>query len=205
MSLLQAAEPRLVLASASVARQALLAASGLTFSTQPAHIDEDEIKRSGKADGVSSLEVALLLAELKAERVTRRERDALVIGADQLLVCGDRWFDKPVDAADMRAHLQALRGKTHTLVTAMVLMRDGQRIWHHVSQPCLTMRSFSDQFIDEYIALDGTTALSSVGGYRLEGPGIHLFERIDGDHSAILGLPLLPLFGFLRQHGVLLD
>ncbi len=201
----QAVEPRLVLASASVARKALLAASGLTFSAQPAHIDEDEIKCSGKADGATPLEIALLLAELKAERVARRERDALVIGADQLLVCEDRWFDKPIDAADIRAHLQALRGKSHTLVTAMVVTRDGRRIWHHVSQPRMTMRNFSDRFIDAYIAVDGTTALSSVGGYRLEGPGIHLFERIDGDHSAILGLPLLPLLGFLRQHGVLLD
>jgi len=205
VTVLQSPEPLLILASASTARRAVLTAAGLAFETQPAHIDEAAVKQGALAEGVSADETALLLAELKAERVARRAPGALVIGADQILVCGDRRFDKPANLDDARTHLLALRGQAHKLVTAIVCLRDGARIWHHVARPRLVMRGFSDRFLDAYLAAEGDALLSSVGAYRLEGLGVHLFDRIEGEHAAILGLPLLPLLGFLRQHGVVMD
>ena len=153
---------------------------------------------------ISRDEAALILAYAKAEFVARSAPDALVIGADQLLVCDEAWFDKPPDIAAARTHLQRLRGRRHELVTALVCHRGGQRIWQHVAKPRLTMRDFSDAFLESYLAAEGEALLSSVGAYRLEGHGAQLFDAIEGDQPAILGLPLLPLLGFLRQHGVLL-
>jgi septum formation protein len=196
--------PALILASASVARAVVLRAAGIAFTVQVASVDESAIKDAARAEQADPDETALLLAEMKAQRVARREPEALVIGADQLLVCEGRWFDKPRDVAEARAHLQALRNRPHVLVTALVCERGGQRIFHHVARPRLVMRDFSDAFLDAYLAAEGDALLSSVGGYRLEGLGIHLFDRIEGEHAAILGLPLLPLLRFLRQHGVLL-
>ena len=146
----------------------------------------------------------MLLAEAKAARIARRHPGALVIGADQMLVCEGRWFDKPPDMATARAQLLALRGRPHELMTAMVCWRGGQRIWQHLARPRLVMREFSEAFLDAYLAAEGEAVLGSVGAYRLEGPGIQLFASVEGEHSAILGLPLLPLLGFLRQHGVLI-
>ena len=192
----------LVLASQSPARAALLSAAGLVFDTRPARIDEAAIKQAGQAEGATVDEVALALAGLKAARV--RVPGAMVIGADQILECEGRWFDKPATPASVREHLLALRGRTHTLVTAIVCMREGQEVWHHVAQPRLTMRPFSDAFLEAYLALEVERVTESVGAYRIEGPGIQLFERIEGEFSAIQGLPLSPLLGFLRQAGVLL-
>lgn len=194
---------RLVLASGSATRAALLRAAGLDFTAQPAPVDEASLKEAARAEGIPPADAAILLAEAKAMRVARREPEALVIGADQLLVCEGAWFDKPEGLAGARAQLQALRGRTHTLFTAMVLWRHGQRVWQHVATPRLTMRDFSDSFLDRYLALEGEAVTHSVGAYRLEGPGIQLFREVEGEHSAILGLPLLPLLGFLRQHGAL--
>ncbi|MFC4168716.1 Maf family protein [Teichococcus aestuarii] len=194
---------RLVLASGSATRAALLRAAGLDFTAQPAPVDEASLKEAARAEGIPPADAAILLAEAKAIRVARREPEALVIGADQLLVCEGAWFDKPEGLAGARAQLQALRGRTHTLFTAMVLWRHGQRVWQHVATPRLTMRDFSDSFLDRYLALEGEAVTHSVGAYRLEGPGIQLFREVEGEHSAILGLPLLPLLGFLRQHGAL--
>jgi septum formation protein len=201
---LQNAGASIILASGSQARRGLLEAAGLVFETRVAHVDEGEIKRSARAEGVSAEETALLLAELKAHRIARLNPDALVIGADQLLVCEDRWFDKPVDVAEARLHLQALRGRTHTLVTAVLCQRGDQRLWHHVARPRLTMRHFSDAFLASYLQVEGSAVTATVGGYRLEGPGVHLFDKVEGEHAAILGLPLLPLLGFLRQNGVMM-
>ena len=198
-----AAAPRLVLASASAARLALLRGAGLAVEAQPAHIDEAEIKAAAQADGASPDEAALLLAELKAARIARREPDALVVAADQLLVCGDDWFDKPPTLDAARDQLRALRGRTHMLVTAVLCQRGEARIWHHVARPSLAMRDFSDGFLDAYLAAEGDALTASVGAYRLEGMGVQLFERIEGDYFSILGLPLLPLLGFLRQHRAL--
>ncbi len=189
----------LILASQSAARAAVMRAAGLVFEQRPARIDEAAIKESLRDAGPD--ECALTLAGLKAARI--RVPDALVIGADQLLVCDGEWFDKPADRADARAQLQRLRGRAHQLVTAVVCHRGGQEIWRHVARPSLRMRRFSDEFLDEYLAAEGDAVLSSVGAYRLEAMGIQLFDAIEGEYAAILGVPLLALLGFLRQHGVL--
>jgi septum formation protein len=202
--MIQRPEPRLVLASASAARRAVLEAAGLQFTAQAAAVDEAAIKESARAEGLPPGDVAMLLAEAKAERIARRDREALVIGCDQLLVCQDRWFDKPPDMAAARAQLLALRDRPHELVTAVVCHRHGERAWSHLARPRLTMRAFSEAFLDAYLAAEGEQVLTSVGAYRLEGLGPHLFREVRGEHGAILGLPLLPLLGFLRDHGVLL-
>ncbi len=204
----QAATPALVLASASVTRRDVLQRAGLAFEAVAAAVDEAAIKEAAQAEGIPAAEAALLLAEAKAMRVARRHPEALVIGCDQLLVCpGEdgrpRWFDKPADLAAARAQLLALRGRRHELVTAAIAWRGGQRVWQDVTTPRLTMRAFSDGFLDAYLAAEGEAVLASVGAYRLEGLGVQLMARIEGEHSAILGLPLLPLLDFLRGHGVL--
>lgn len=201
--MMQAAQPSLILASGSTARQALMAAAGLLFETQVALVDEAEAKRAARAEGLDADEAALMLAELKARRVARSNPDALVIGCDQLLVCDGVWFDKPTDRDSARAQLQALRGRTHTLESAVLCQRGMQRVWHHIAHPRLTMRKFSDAFLENYLDAEGTAVTTSVGGYRLEGLGQHLFDRIEGEHAAILGLPMLALLGFLRQHAIL--
>jgi septum formation protein len=188
-----------ILASQSAARAALLRAAGLVFEQRPARIDEAAVKESLRESGPD--ECALTLAGLKAARI--RSDDDLVIGADQVLVCGDDWFDKPADLDAARAQLLRLRGRTHTLVTAVVCHRGGSEIWRHVARPTLRMRPFSDGFLEHYLATEGEAILSSVGAYRLEGLGIQLFDTIEGDYAAILGLPMLALLGFLRQHGIL--
>ena len=194
---------RVILASQSRFRAGLLAAAGVAVETMAAHLDEAEVKQAARAEGANAEDTALLLASLKAERIARRHPDALVIGADQMLVCEDAWFDKPPDMAAARAQLLALRGRAHTLVTAVLCQRGGQRVWQHVAKPRLVMRDFSDAFLDRYLAREGEVLTTTVGAYRIEGPGLQLFDRIEGEHSEIVGLPMLPLLGFLRQHGVL--
>jgi len=202
--MLQRAEPRLILASASLSRRSVLAAAGLHFEAVPAQVDEAAVKQAARADGMSAADTALALADLKAALVAGCNPAALVIGADQILVCDGVWFDKPPDLAAARAQLNTLRGKSHTLATAVVCHLGAARVWHHLAEPGLTMRCFSDEFLDAYLAAEGEAVTSTVGAYRLEGRGVHLFERVHGDHTAILGLPLLPLLGFLRQYGTLI-
>ena len=194
----------LVLASASTARAGLLAAAGIDFRIEPAELDEGLLKQACRARGRDAAECALALAEAKACQVAARCGRAVVIGADQILVCGEVWFDKPVDLRQARTQLQALRGRTHELVAAVCAVQDGSRLWHAVSRPRLTMRNFTDVFLDDYIAAEGADVFGSVGAYRLEGKGVQLFEVIEGDHFAILGLPLLELLGFLRTKGMIL-
>ncbi len=207
MNGLQAADPPLILASASAARRAVLEGAGLRFEALPAAVDEAALKESAHAEGMSASEAAVMLAEAKARRVASRRPEALVIGCDQILVLprdgGEDWFDKPEGVAGARSHLLALRGRTHSLATAAIAWRGGARIWTHVAEPRLTMRAVSDAFLDAYLAAEGEAALASVGAYRIEGPGAQLFSRVEGEHAAILGLPLLPLLDFLRGHGVL--
>jgi septum formation protein len=173
------------------------------FAVRPAPIDEAGPRRAARKRGENADEAALVLAGLKARHVALSDPDALVIGADQILVCEGRWFDKPADAAAAAEQLRALRGRPHMLATAVVCQQGDRSLWHHVARPSLAMREFSDAFLAAYLAAEGSAVTTTVGAYRLEGRGIHLFERIEGEHSAILGLPLLELLGFLRRHGVL--
>jgi septum formation protein len=194
---------RLILASASTARAKLLRAAGVTFAIEPAAIDEDALKQEARREDGSAIECASTLASAKACAVSHRAPGALVIGADQLLTCGNEWFDKPRDLAEARTHLLTLRGRSHVLATAACIAQGGEAVWQAASEPELTMRAFSDDFLDAYLASEGESLLASVGAYRLEGPGVQLFERIGGDHFAILGLPLIELLAFLRERGAL--
>jgi nucleoside triphosphate pyrophosphatase len=193
----------IVLASGSSTRAGLLRAAGLSVTIDAAAIDEAEVKASLRAARAEPSAVAQTLAELKAQRVSRRHAGSFVIGADQILECDGVLFDKPADAAAARLQLLALRGRAHRLVSAAVLVRDGQRLWHHVDRADLKMRDFSTSFLDHYLESAGPAALSSVGAYQLEGIGAQLFAAIDGDYFTILGLPLLPLLDILREQGVL--
>ena len=195
------AAPRVVLASASQSRRMLLRNAGIEARHDVAAVDEDEVKRALRAEQASAAQVAEALAELKALRVSARAPGALVIGADQTLDCQGQPFDKPSDLAHAGGHLRALRGKSHVLNSAVCVVRDGARLWHHIGEARLTMWNFDDAFIDRYLAAVGDKALNSVGAYELEGLGAQLFSRIEGDYFTILGLPLLPLLDFLRNHG----
>jgi len=197
------AEP-IILASASTARARLLDAAGVPFSIEPAAIDEERIKRRSREAGSSAMSCAQALAVEKARDVSARHPEALVIGADQILVVGVEWFDKPKNLPEARAQLLSLRGRTHVLATAACVVRCDKQLWHATCAPEMTMRSFSEAFLDRYIAAEGGALLGSVGAYRLEGLGVQLFERMIGDHFAVLGLPLLELLDFLRSRGVLL-
>jgi nucleoside triphosphate pyrophosphatase len=197
------AAPAIVLASGSATRARLLQAAGIAFAIDVPAIDEAEVKHSLKAAGATSAAIAETLAELKAQRISRRQPGALVLGADQVLDCAGIVYDKPADLAVARQQLLTLRGRRHELISAVVVLRDGARLWHHVGRAGLTMRDFSDAFLDHYLANAGAAVLTSVGAYQLEGPGAQLFQRIEGDYFTILGLPLLPLLDFLREHRVI--
>ncbi|SET38652.1 Maf family protein [Oceanicella actignis] len=197
---------RVVLASASRARARMLEAAGVPVVIEPARVDEAEIKRAMLAEGAPARDVADALAEMKAMRVGLRRADApgdLVLGADQVLVCEDRLFDKPADRAEAAAQLRALRGRTHQLLSAAVIVHQGRPVWRHVGRAQLAMRPFSDQFLDDYLDRLGDTVTETVGCYHLEGLGAQLFSRVQGDHFTVLGLPLLEILGFLRARGVL--
>ncbi|MCW5569353.1 MAG: Maf family protein [Dokdonella sp.] len=194
--------PALVLASGSAIRRTVLENAGLAFTVDVSAVDEDEVKRGMREAGASTEATAEALAELKATRVSLRHPDALVIGCDQMLDLDGIWFDKPADRDHAFAHLKAMAGKTHRLVGAIVVLRHGKRIWHHVAAARLTMRPLSDAFINDYLDAIGDAATKSVGAYQLEGLGAQLFTRIDGDYFTVLGLSLLPLLNFLRGHGI---
>jgi septum formation protein len=203
-SLLAAGAPPLVLASASPTRAQLLRAAGVPFEQRPAAVDEASLKEALRAEGVSAGDAAVALAELKAQRVASQMPDAIVLGADQILTCEERWFDKPQDRAEAYAQLGALAGRWHELATAVVAFRGGARVWHHLAVPRLWLRDCSPEFLDAYLDALGEAALTSVGAYQIEGVGAQLVARIQGDHFAVLGLPLLQLLEFLREQGVLL-
>lgn len=192
-----------ILASASASRARLLAAAGVDFAIRPAAIDEAEIKAALRAEAAPAAHVAEVLAELKALRVSRQAPGGLVIGADQVLACGDALFDKPADKAAARAQLDALRGRTHTLSTAACVARGGAVIWRDLHSARLTMRPFSDGFRDAYLDRAGPELTGSVGAYALEGLGAQLFSHVEGDFFGILGLPLIALLDCLRLNGAL--
>lgn len=193
---------RLTLASKSAARTALLTGAGVPFETAGSGVDEDEIKRALLAEGAGPKEIAEALAEAKAVAVSQG-RPGLVIGADQTLDLAGELYDKVGTLAAARERLVRLRGRPHQLHSAVVVAEDGKGIWRETVSATLTMRDFSDGFLDAYIAQEGEAALGSVGCYRLEGPGAQLFSRIQGDYFAILGLPLMGLLELLRRRGVL--
>lgn len=193
----------MILASASQIRSTMLRNAGVTVTTDPARVDEAAIKHALQAEAASPRDIADALAEAKAKRISMRYSDALVLGADQILVCEDQVFDKPTSADEARAHLMALRGKTHTLHAAAVIAEGGNPVWRYVGTAHLTMRHFTEAFLDQYLVESGDTILSSVGCYHLEGRGAQLFSKIEGDYFTILGLPLLQVLGFLRTRGEL--
>lgn len=192
----------LVLASTSLTRRRILADAGVPHEAISAGVDEAAAKAGMRAEGLRARAMADALAELKA-RAGWARRQALVLGCDQTLECDGETFDKAEDMAALRAQLLTLSGRTHKLHSAAVLVENGAATWRHVSTATLTMRRFTEAFLDDYLAAEGEALLSGVGGYRMEGRGVQLFERIDGDHFTILGLPLLPLLEALRLRGVL--
>jgi len=189
-----------ILASKSAARRAVLTGAGIGFEVQVSGVDEDVLKDQLLAQGASVSQIAEALAEQKALKVSQTV-PGLVIGSDQTLEFEGRLYDKAETLEAARERLQTLRGKTHQLHSAVVVARAGEVIWREVVSSTLTMREFTDAFLESYLASEGPEALGSVGCYRLEGPGAQLFSKIEGDYFAILGLPLMGLLDLLRAHG----
>lgn len=189
----------LILASQSPARKALLSGARVAFDTRPAHIDERRIQAEALVDGADGRAIAALLARQKALSIATLSPTAIVIGADQTLALGDELLHKPDTMEAAAAQLSYLKGKTHRLHAGVALVKGSTVLWEHVESADLTMRDFSDAERDEILAFEGEDVLSSVGGYRLEGPSVRLFEAIQGDYFTILGLPLLPLLAALRE------
>lgn len=204
-ALLQPNAPHVVLASASAIRRTLLTNAGVAVTIDPGSVDEDEVKQAMKKEGASATAVAETLAELKAMRVASRHGDAFVFGADSMLECNGIWFDKPADRDHAAAHLTALSGRTHRLISSAVCVRNRARIWHHTAIALLTMRPLSRAFIESYLDAAGPAVQRSVGAYQLEGLGAQLFSKIEGDYFTVLGLPLLPILAFLRDNQVLVE
>ncbi len=194
-----------VLASASQSRRTLLANAGVTFEALASNVDEAAIKTASAPAGEDVATTALALARAKAAHVQALRPDALVVGADQMLELDGAWFDKPVDMAAARRQLATLRGRTHVLHSALVLLGPDGELWSHVAPARLEMRPFTDAFLETYLEEIGEQALKSVGGYFLEGSGVQLFAAVDGDFFTILGLPMTPLLGALRAAGALAE
>lgn len=193
------ADQPLVLASRSDVRGKLLAAAGLWFEIRPAGLDERALET--EAGNPEPIEAARLLARAKASAVVARQPGQLVLGADQTLARGAERFSKPANRAGAVEQLRRLRGRDHELHSAIAVVRDGEVLFEYADSARLIMRNFADDFIETYLDAAGEAASASVGGYQLEGIGVHLFERVEGDYFTILGLPLLPLLEFLRQNG----
>ena len=193
----------LVLASASASRQMLLKAAGVAFEVHPADLNEPALMADLLARDTPAEEVAGALAEQKAVMVSRRMPGRLVLGGDSVLSFAGALISKCRDLTELKALLLRLRGKSHDLISAATLARDGVPLWGHVGQAHLTMREFSPEFLETYLAAEGQTVLSCVGGYRYEGPGAQLFQAVEGDYFTILGLPLLPVLAALRAQGLL--
>jgi len=194
----------LVLASGSATRLEMLRNAGVTVIVDKPDVDEGEVKARCRSTGRNAIETALELAKLKALVVSKRRSGGLVLGADQMLDVGGVWLDKPVDRVEARRHLLILRDRAHHLETAAVLVRDGELVRSWTDRATLTARAYSEAFVEWYLNTIGDAALWSVGAYQLEGLGARLFERIEGDHFTILGLPLLPILNDLVEEGVLL-
>jgi septum formation protein len=193
----------IILASGSPFRRAMLENAGIAVQAVPADLDERALEAPLHDSGASPEDVALVLAEAKAVSVSEKDHGALVLGCDQTLSMGDEIFHKPTDMEGARRHLLALSGRTHHLNSAAVLARDGEVLWRHVGVASLTMRTLDPAFIGRHLARVGAKALQSVGAYQIEGEGIQLFEKIEGDHFTIIGLPLLAVLAELRRLGAI--
>ena len=197
----------LILASGSAIRRQILEQAGLDFEVLAKPVDEAAIKTAMLAENAPPRDIADALAEAKALRVSRyldgQGRDALVIGADQVMVMDGTLFDKPVDRAEARARLLSMRGKRHDLIGGLVVAEGGRPVWRHMARTKLWVREFSEDFLDAYLDREGELVTKSVGAYRFEGPGAQLFERVEGDFFSILGLSLLPLLDYLRTRGAI--
>ncbi|MBY3443460.1 Maf-like protein [Rhizobium laguerreae] len=195
--------PKLILASSSPFRRMLMENAGLSFEAHAARIDERAVEAPLEKAGAKPDAVALVLARAKAEEVSSRFPKSLVIGSDQTMSLGDNVFHKPTNLADAARHLQVLSGVTHRLNSAVAIVSDGVVLWEHLAHAELTMRPLTMDFISRHLARVGERALSSVGAYQLEGEGIQLFEKIEGDYFTILGLPMLPLLKKMRELGAI--
>ena len=189
--------PEIILASASKSRISLLTNAGLNFRVETSNVDEDQLK--GRLKGTPVEDLVIRLANAKAEAVYQSNKKSLIIGADQILECGNILYDKPNDYSDAFEHLKHLQGKMHRLVTGVSIIYRGEVTWTFVDQVNLEMRSLSDKFINEYLEIVGPEIFSTVGSYRLEGHGAQLFNKVTGDFFTVLGLPVLPLLTFLRN------
>ena len=192
----------LILASKSAARRALLDQAGIAYDCEPAAIDEAAIRDAAQSEGASPDDIAVLLAEMKGERIAAKHNDAMIISSDQLLVCDGILYGKPKTFEQAHQQIAALSGKRHQLITAVMLFDNGRRIWHHIARPEITFHQLDDNAISDYLRHFGENAFHSPGSYFLEGPGIHLFADIFGDYYAILGLPMMALLPQLKLHGL---
>ena len=193
----------LILASGSRSRKDMLQAAGVSFDVQNPYVDEDPVKEALLNEGAPPRDIADALAEMKALAVSALSADAYVLGADQILNLEGVCFSKAKDMAGAKQQLQALSGKKHSLISAVVIARGGRPIWRAMDKADLTMRALSDDYIDDYLGLCGEGILSSVGCYHLEGLGAQLFERVEGDYFTVLGMPLLKTLQFCRTQGLM--
>ncbi|MAW81499.1 MAG: septum formation protein Maf [Parvularcula sp.] len=194
--------PRIILASGSAIRRAILSSAEIPFEVMKPEVDEDIIKKESAREGLDLEPLAMRLAEAKCMNIAAKT-DAIVIGSDQIMEFGGRAYDKPATMAEAKARLMETQGAAHSLINAVAVARNGQIIWRNLDRPTLFMRALTEAEIDAYLDAAGPEILHSVGAYQIEKLGSRLFERIEGDHFAVLGLSLYPLLDLLRQEGAI--
>ena len=192
----------LILASGSAIRAEMLRNAGVSFAVDPATVDEGEIRDAMLSQGSEAIDIAKALAVAKAQQIAAKYPDDLVLGADQVLVCEGRLFEKPTSTSDAADQLRVLRGKQHELISAVALFEENKLVWQTAERVQLRMRDFSDSFLKKYVTSQGDDLLTTVGSYKLEGAGAQLFTRVEGDYFSVLGLPLLEVLAILRTKNI---